>query len=300
LPSVLAAFLSERLIATPVAAQLSAGRAIFMVGQPSPNPSRAVRSRVRLTTFPGLVAHPYNLQERGILMMIENLENRRLLSASLANGVLTVTGTTGNDRIAVTPNGTDLNVQIGKTKQTFKAADVKSLVVKSLAGNDTIDLAKSPVGATVDAGDGNDLVIGTALADVVTAGKGNDYVFSLAGNDSVTGGDGNDQIASGAGNDLVAGGTGNDLISAGDGNDSVTGDAGNDLISGGAGNDTLHGNAGNDVILGDAGDDQIFGEAGNDRLFGGKGNDKVDGGDGKDVAGKEGTDTFTKVEKIWR
>ena len=215
-------------------------------------------------------------------MMYENLEDRRLLSATLTNGVLTVTGTAGNDRISVAPKGTDLNVQVGKTKSTFKAADVKSLVVKSLAGNDLIDLAKSPVAATVDAGDGNDIVIGTAKADVVTAGKGNDYVFALAGNDSVTGGDGNDALYTG------------------DGNDSVSGGAGNDLISAGAGNDSVHGDAGNDLLLGDAGDDQLFGDAGNDRIFGGAGNDKVDGGDGKDIAGKQGTDTFTKVEKIWR
>jgi len=197
-------------------------------------------------------------------MNFENLEDRRLMSATLASGVLTVTGTAGNDRISVAPKGTDLNVLVGKTKSTFKAADVKSLVVKSLAGNDLIDLAKSPVAATVDAGDGNDIVIGTAKADVVTAGKGNDYVFALAGNDTVTGGDGND------------------------------------VISAGAGNDSVHGNAGNDLLLGDAGDDQIFGDAGNDRIFGGAGNDKVDGGDSKDIAGKQGTDTFTKVEKIWR
>jgi len=215
-------------------------------------------------------------------MMIENLEDRRLLSATLTSGLLTVTGTAKNDRIALTTKGTDLTVQVGKTKTTFKTADVKSLVVKALGGNDLIDLAKSPVGATVDAGDGNDVVLGTALADVVTAGKGNDYVFAGAGNDSLVGGDGNDVLLAAAGNDTVTGG------------------AGNDLISGGAGNDSLHGDAGNDLLLGDAGDDQLFGDAGNDRIFGGAGNDKVDGGDGTDIAGKQGTDTFTKVEKIWR
>jgi Ca2+-binding RTX toxin-like protein len=197
-------------------------------------------------------------------MMFENLENRQLLSASLASGVLNVSGTAGNDRIHVAKSGTNLTVQIGKARQTFKLADVKSIAVKGLAGNDNISFGYGTLGAKIDGGDGNDHIVGTSSGDTITGGNGNDWLHGWAGNDSISGG------------------------------------AGNDVIIGCLGNDTIHGDAGNDVISGAQGDDQIFGDAGNDILFGAKGNDKVDGGDGNDVAGKEGNDTFTKVEKIWR
>ena len=196
--------------------------------------------------------------------MFENLENRRLLSATLTKGLLTVTGTAKNDSIHVAKQGQNLNVQIGRAKQTFKLADVKSLVVKALAGNDTVTFGYGTIGANIDAGDGNDRVIGTSSNDTILGGKGNDYLHGWVGNDSILGGDGNDVIIGCLGNDTIRGGNGNDLIS------------------------------------GAAGNDQIFGDAGNDQLFGAAGNDKVDGGDGIDAAGKEGNDTFTKVEKIWR
>jgi Ca2+-binding RTX toxin-like protein len=199
-------------------------------------------------------------------MMFENLEDRRLLSAAanLASGTLTITGTTRNDTIYVSKQGVSLNVRVNNARQTFKLADVKKMVVNALAGNDNVSFGYGTIGATINAGDGNDRVIGTSSNDTINGGSGNDYLHAWVGNDV------------------------------------VNGDAGNDVIIGCLGNDTIHGNAGNDLISGAQGDDQIFGDAGNDTLFGAAGYDKVDGGDGNDAAGKEGNDTFTRVEKIWR
>lgn len=197
-------------------------------------------------------------------MLFENLETRQLLSASLANGVLNVQGTAGNDRIYVAKSGQNLNVQINNARQAFKLAAVKTMTVSGLAGNDNISFAYGTVGAKIDGGDGNDHIVGTSSADTITGGNGNDWLHGWVGNDSIRGGNNNDTII------------------------------------GCLGNDTIHGDAGNDLISGAQGDDQIFGDAGNDTLFGAQGNDKVDGGDGYDVAGKEGNDTFTKVERIWR
>ena len=188
-------------------------------------------------------------------MMFENLEDRRLLSAAaLTAGTLTVTGTAKNDTIYVAKKGTNLTVRVNKATQTFKLADVKKMVVNALAGNDNISFGYGTIGATINAGDGNDHVIGTSSGDTINGGAGNDYLHAWAGNDV------------------------------------VNGDAGNDVIIGCLGNDTIHGGAGNDLISGAQGDDQIFGDAGNDTLFGAAGNDKVDGGDGKDVAGIGSTD----------
>jgi Ca2+-binding RTX toxin-like protein len=196
--------------------------------------------------------------------MIENLESRRLLSATLSAGVLTVEGSAKSDFIHVGPGGGKLNVQVNKERKSFALGDVKKLVVRGLNGNDAITFGFGTIGATVEGGNGNDKIIGTNNADTISAGAGNDYVHAWLGNDQVSGG------------------------------------VGNDTIIGCVGNDTIHGDAGNDLISGAKGDDVIFGDAGNDQLFGAAGNDKVDGGDGKDSAGKEGNDTFAKIEKIWR
>jgi Ca2+-binding RTX toxin-like protein len=193
--------------------------------------------------------------------MIENLENRCLLSATMSAGVLTVTGTAGRDNIHLDATRTTLKVAVNHARTSFKLADVKSLIVNGLAGNDTIDLGRSVIGATVDGGDGNDRIIGTDKADSITGGPGNDWIFARGGNDVVNGGDGKD------------------------------------VLIGGAGNDSIHGDAGNDLIEGSTGDDSLFGDAGDDRLDGGPGKDKIDGGAGTDRAHKSKDDVLTAVEK---
>ena len=74
---------------------------------------------------------------------------------------------------------------------------------------------------TVDNGEGNDTVVGSAGVDTITTNDGGD---------SITGGAGNDVISSGAGADSVAGGAGNDNITVADGADTVAGGAGADAI----------------------------------------------------------------------
>lgn len=156
----------------------------------------------------------------------------------------------------------------------------------------------------IEAGGGDDLITGSALADLL---RGQDD------NDTINGGDGNDQIEGGTGIDNLNGGGGNDilLLSDADNGDMVDGGAdtdafqyndgsgannvitvtpsdvtvdgatiqltsierviiqagdGNDLITGGIGNDLLRGQNGNDTILSGAGTDQIEGGDGDDRL----------------------------------
>lgn len=78
----------------------------------------------------------------------------------------------------------------------------------------------------------DDLVFGTAQADVIDA---------LAGNDNIHGLGGNDQLSGGAGNDVLMGDDGNDTLNGGAGDDSLIGGRGSDTYLFGAGH-------GNDVI----------------------------------------------------
>ena len=140
----------------------------------------------------------------------------------------------------------------------------------------------------IDAGDGDDLVLGGADADVIQLGLGDDIV---------TGGPGDDDVRLGAGYDVY----GVDQFNAEDlaeaitiygsetnsegGDDSVLGARGNDIIFDGFGTDVLDGGNGNDVInaVDQAGlePDTVLGGIGNDMLFVDQGDD-VTSGDGRD------------------
>ena len=175
--------------------------------------------------------------------MIQSLESRRLLSSTLAGGVLTVTGTAKNDAITVSlsSDGTTITVKersgsrfkkSAATTTTYAASDVTSLVINGGDGNDKIAVKgsrKTPfvVPATIDAGAGNDTVKGGAEADTITGGDGDDDLYGGAGADSISGGAGDDLLVGGAGIDTLDGGDGDDLIKS-------AGDGAIDIIDGGA------------------------------------------------------------------
>ena len=76
--------------------------------------------------------------------------------------------------------------------------------------------------------DGNDVLAGTPLGDVINGGEGND-IFSpedvlagTPGNDHLVGGTGDDTIDGGDGDDIIYDGGGNNTLRGGDGNDSIT------------------------------------------------------------------------------
>src|SRR5678810_34037 len=115
--------------------------------------------------------------------MIEHLENRRYLSASVANGVLTVTGTDHSDRINVVQRGAAIIVHEGKSLTRFGKPDhIQQIVVNALGGNDRINI-NSRLSATVDGGEGNDVIHGGNGDDVLVGGNGNDNLFGGAGAD---------------------------------------------------------------------------------------------------------------------
>jgi|GEM_PF-1918256 len=109
--------------------------------------------------------------------------------------------------------------------------------------------------------EGNDVIGGSEVDDLIHGGDGDDEIFSDAAvkGDRVWGDDGDDEITAGDGNDTLRGGDGNDVISAGDGDDRAKGEAGDDLLMGGDGDDKLIGGDGMDELRGGAGRDLLWG-----------------------------------------
>jgi hypothetical protein len=223
---------------------------------------------------------------------LDELEPRRLFSVQVVDGTLEVTGTNGPDRIAMWqfegPKGLVIDgyteaLISGRPPEPFEvpAEGVHLIRVRAFAGDDRVDLIDAPLRlntgpvslpSRIDAGLGNDVVLGGVGRDVVVGGFGNDRILGNRGNDWIEGGWGNDELRGGEGNDYVSGSYGDDV---------VTGDAGDDRLFGGAGNDRVGFNAvgplasepGNDWLSGGPGEDWMVGGAGKDRIFGGTGRD---------------------------
>jgi Ca2+-binding RTX toxin-like protein len=121
-----------------------------------------------------------------------------------------VNGTAGDDNIKVVGSGTSVVVN-GLAAQVSIAHPEganDSLTVNGLAGNDTIDasgLKAGLVSLTINGGDGNDTIKGSAGDDTVIGGRGNDTSFLGAGNDTFVWnpGDGSDVVEGQAGNDTL-------------------------------------------------------------------------------------------------
>ena len=143
---------------------------------------------------------------------------------------------------------------------------------------------------TVNAGDGADIICGSANDDTINAGAGNDVVNANAGNDVINSGTGNDTVSGGNGNDVISADAGNDVINSGAGNDSVSGGNGDDSITAGVGNDTVSGGNGADTLLGQGGNDSLNGAAGDDSLQGGSGKDVLTPGVGANICASDSGD----------
>jgi Ca2+-binding RTX toxin-like protein len=162
-------------------------------------------------------------------------------------------------------------------------------------------------------GYGNDLIVGSSIANELDGGEGNDSLDGGNGDDTLTGGSGNDTIEGGAGSDtakftgprsgyIIALANGSmtvtDITSNRDGSDqltnteslsfsdctisllttetsgiSVTGTVGNQSLDGGTGFDILDGGAGIDTLSGGAGNDQYLVDTDTDTII-----ESVDGG----------------------
>ncbi len=202
---------------------------------------------------------------------LEGLEERMLLSATVAGDKLILSGTSGDDQIVIAAGAnpgelTVLNAPGVADNTLFTGID--RLIVRGRAGSDIITLQ------------GNPTETGGGAMRITLQGD--------TGDDTITGSDADDK---------VRGGLGNDTISGGDGDDDIRGDVGNDIISGGNGNANIRGDAGSDTIAGDDGDDDVRGGQGSDSLDGGLDDDRLRGGSGDDgIIGGGGTDDILPGE----
>ncbi len=183
----------------------------------------------------------------------------------------------------------------------------------SFVGNGSPPPGLEPMTGTV----GDDVLIGTAFADVLGGGNGNDRVTGAGGADWLYGGDGSDTLDGGTGIDSLCGGAGSDVYvvdsiydfiqeqgGVGDADwiwSAMSIDLGNDARFGGIENARLLGTAAGSLIgdnranrlEGNVAANAISGGADDDTLIGGDGNDTLDGGSGIDsLIGGKGNDVY--------
>lgn len=154
-------------------------------------------------------------------------------------GVLTVSGDSGNDTIVVSRDAAGLisinggSVDIHGTAATV--ANVDLVQVHGGAGDDTISLDETngPLPRAELFGDaGNDRLTGSSAADRLDGGAGNDILEGGSGAEVLIGGDGNDFVDGNQGADTAILGDGNDAFQwdPGDGSDVVEGQTGADTM----------------------------------------------------------------------
>ena len=194
----------------------------------------------------------------------------------------------------------------------------------SMSGGNQHDsfTVEAPVPATINAGTGNDTLVGGDGADTLNGQAGGDTLAGGGGADTLAGGNGSDTLDYSARTASVAldfdGVADDGEVDEGDnampdvghatggaGDDTLVGSAAGNTFAGGAGDDTLVGAAGIDILSGGNDDDaldggsqadSLTGEAGSDSLVGGTEADALDGGDGDDTATADEFDVLTSIE----
>src|SRR5687768_6967254 len=116
---------------------------------------------------------------------MQNLESRRLLSAAVVDGVLTVEGTDAADQIVVSLNTVDplvtkLDVTLNGVVSSFDLSAVTGISVSGGDGDDVITISEA--GGAVN------------LAAKLLGGNGQDVLSGASGNDSLEGGNGKDVL----------------------------------------------------------------------------------------------------------
>ena len=271
------------------------------------------------------------LEQRVYLSAAASLVNNDLLVLSDADESISIgTSTDGKGNLELLING-----QLHTGLATVQSSQIGSIRIIGGAGGNLIDLSGviaadfsfvdpttgQPTSFYVDAGDGDDTILGSFdLNDTLFGGDGDDLINFAAmappdplsssnrqgnltidggdgddtlngadGNDTITGGDGNDTVLAWIGDDVISGGDGDDTLDAYDGADSVNGGDGADSILAGSGNDTANGGVGNDTVVGEGGNDSLFGGGDDDTVIGdgrrasGPGDDIIFGNSGDDI-----------------
>ncbi|HYE18197.1 MAG TPA: calcium-binding protein [Tepidisphaeraceae bacterium] len=244
---------------------------------------------------------------------MESLEVRALMSATLDNGNLVITGTEQADDIIVQPFGSrHVVVNVNGDETFFRTFFVNKITVNALGGDDRVELQVARQ-SFISGGAGIDTLIGGSGSDTIDGDQGNDQVFGNKGNDTLVWdpGDGSDFFEGGKGFDnfLFNGSDGAEVMAATANGNRVTftRNLGNIVMDvgsaekmtviakGGADQITVNNLAGTSiqqvVIDAGAGDDVLNGGNLAEILLGGEGNDTIDGNQGNDsMLGDAGDD----------
>ena len=223
-------------------------------------------------------------------------------------GADTLDGDLGDDVLIGGAGNDSLNGGDGIDRVDYSAAgsgvtvrlDVNRTTNDGEGGSDTLSSIENADGSAF-----NDVIFGSAAANVLRGGLGRDTLLGLGGDDVMIGGDvvantlqgglGDDRYIVTAVGDTVyeVAGEGTDtvettlntftlsanvetLVFTGSGVFTGTGNASDNVITGGAANDLLGGGVGADTLNGGDGDDVLRGGAGLDVLNGGAGYDTLD------------------------
>ena len=132
--------------------------------------------------------------------MFERLEPRRLMSASLRDGILRVHGTSGDDAITIARSEAQphkLQVTVNGESRLFRAGKVHWIRVKGHNGDDVIEMAEDVFSrATLIGGLGDDEMVGGPCKDLLVGEAGEDDLAGGGNRDKVFGGDGDDVFSS--------------------------------------------------------------------------------------------------------
>ncbi len=185
----------------------------------------------------------------------------------------TLIGSFGNDTLDG-GDGTDV-ADYSAATGALKISLASGVAAAGELGTDTlIDIEN------VTGGEGDDTIIGSALANTIIGGAGEDLIVGDGGADSIDGGDDSDTASYSNSGAAVSVNLATGMTSGGD----AAGDTLNNI-------ENLLGSVHNDTLTGDDEDNEINGFSGDDLLTGGLGNNTLSGGIGADtiIAG-EGLD----------
>ena len=151
-------------------------------------------------------------------LSFEGLEPRQVLAggltATLANGVLAITGTEQADTIVV--RQIDNRLSIDGLSGSYAVNQVNRIAVNALGGDDVVNLDSGALSGQQP----------ITIPASVYGGWGNDKLYGGDGPDSLFGDYGNDTLHGNRGSDSLYGGPGDDVLYGGDGNDTLYGDRG--------------------------------------------------------------------------
>jgi len=171
-------------------------------------------------------------------------------------GVLSISGTGGDDVIDVAERGTTFQAVREGFGRAFDVDDVERISVAAGAGDDVVRLFVQSVPGAAYGGDGRDRIGGGDRNDTLYGEGGRDFIDGGLGADHIVGGGGNDQIRGQGGADHLYGHARNDYLEGNGGNDWIVGGDGADTLSGGGGDDWF---TANDGVI-----DRLFGDGGGD------------------------------------